>query len=277
MILQALLETNAQHPLASPIARWLVNERKAGRWHSTQENFWVFYALNDFYRRFENVRPDFTAELALAGKTILKETFRSAQQTASGSLPLTEVKPGKEIPLTIGMTGEGTLYYGVRLTYAPKQALIPRDEGFAVYKMITTLDGKPLGDIKAGQLVLVTLQVLVPQESLFVVVDDPLPGGFEAVNPTFETESEEQQRKLDGVVANEESEAWWWTGFNHIEMRDNRVALFADSLEAGVHTHRYLARALTPGTFTLPGSKAEQMYAPERFGRSDERTIKIVK
>ena len=51
----------------------------------------------------------------------------------------------------------------------------------------------------------------------------------------------------------------------------------ADSLEAGVHTHRYLARALTPGAFTLPGSKAEQMYAPERFGRSDERTIKIVK
>ena len=54
MILQALLETNAQHPLTASIARWLVNERKAGRWHSTQENFWVFYALNDFYRRFEN-------------------------------------------------------------------------------------------------------------------------------------------------------------------------------------------------------------------------------
>jgi uncharacterized protein YfaS (alpha-2-macroglobulin family) len=277
MILQALLETNAQHPLAASIARWLVNERKAGHWHSTQENFFVFYALNDFYRRYENVRPDFTAELALAGKTILKETFRSAQQTAVGSLPLTDVKPGKEIPLTIGKTGEGTLYYGVRLTYAPKKALIPRDEGFAVYKMITTLDGKPLGDIKAGQLVMVTLQVLVPQESLFVVVDDPLPAGFEAVNPTFETESEEQQQKLDGVVANDENATWWWTGFNHVEMRDNRVALFADSLEAGVHTHRYLARALTPGSFTLPGSKAEQMYAPERFGRSEERTIKIVK
>jgi len=271
------LETNAQHPLVASIARWLVNERKTGHWHSTQENFWVFYALNDFYRRYENVRPDFTAELVLAGKTILKETFRSAQQTAVGSLPLTEVKPGQEIPLTIGKTGEGTLYYGVRLTYAPKKALLPRDEGFAVYKTITTLDGKPLGDIKAGQLVLVTLQVLVPQESLFVVVDDPLPAGFEAVNPTFETESEEQQRKLDDITANDENESWWWMGFNHIEMRDNRVALFADSLAAGVHTHRYLARALTPGTFTLPGSKAEQMYAPERFGRSDERTIKIVK
>ncbi|MGD0782786.1 MAG: hypothetical protein ABSA30_08010, partial [Candidatus Aminicenantales bacterium] len=120
-------------------------------------------------------------------------------------------------------------------------------------------------------------QILAPQESLFVVVDDPLPAGFEAVNPTFETESEEQQRKLDGVVVNDESGTWWWTGFNHVEVGDNRVALFADSLEAGVHTHRYLARALTPGTFTLPGSKAEEMYAPERFGRSDERTIKIVK
>ena len=277
MILQALLESNTQHPLAPNIARWLVNQRKAGRWHSTQENFFVFYALNDFYRVYESVRPDFKAELALAGRAILRETFQSAQQTAIGILPLTEVKPGKEIPLTISKTGAGTLYYGVRLTYAPKRALSARDEGFAVYKTITTPDGKPLGDIKAGQLVMVTLQVLVPQESLFVVVDDPLPAGFEAVNPAFETESEEQQRKLDGVAAADENDTWWWTGFNHIEMRDNRVALFADSLDAGVHTHRYLARALTPGAFTLPGAKAEQMYAPERFGRSDERTIKIVK
>jgi alpha-2-macroglobulin len=277
LILQALMETNTKHTLAPNIARWLVNQRKAGRWHSTQENFYVFYALHDFYRLFENVRPDFKAELSLAGRTILKEAFASVQKTAAGSLPLTEVKAGKEIPLRIAKTGEGTLYYGVRLTYAPKRALTARDEGFAVYKTITTTDGKPLGEIKAGQLVLVTLQVLAPQESLYVVVDDPLPAGFEAVNPTFETESEEQQRKLDGIAAAANESDYWWEGFNHIEMRDNRIALFADSLLAGVHTHRYLARALTPGTFTLPGSKAEQMYAPERFGRNDERTIKIVK
>jgi uncharacterized protein YfaS (alpha-2-macroglobulin family) len=75
----------------------------------------------------------------------------------------------------------------------------------------------------------------------------------------------------------ETNEGYWWEGFNHIEMHDNRVLLFSDSLRAGIHTHRYLARALTPGQFTLPGTKAEEMYAPEIFGRSAEQVVKIVK
>ncbi len=276
-VLQTLLETGRQHPLAASIARWLINQRKAGRWHTTQENFFVFQALNEYYRAYEGTRPDFKAEIAFAGKIILQEVFQSVQKTAAATLNLAEVKPGSGQPVKIVKKGDGTLYYGIRLTYAPKATLQARDEGFAVYKTMTTLDGKPLEDIKAGQLVLVTLQVLVPKESLFVVVDDPLPAGFEAVNPTFETESEEKSRQLDGVIIAAEGFGRWWTGFTHIEMRDNRVLLFADSLLAGVHTHRYLARALTPGTFTLPGSKAEMMYAPETFGRSGERTVKIIK
>jgi uncharacterized protein YfaS (alpha-2-macroglobulin family) len=62
-----------------------------------------------------------------------------------------------------------------------------------------------------------------------------------------------------------------------MEMHDNRVLLFADSLRAGIHTHRYLARAVTFGDFAFPGTKAEEMYAPEVFGRSSEHSVKIVK
>jgi uncharacterized protein YfaS (alpha-2-macroglobulin family) len=60
-------------------------------------------------------------------------------------------------------------------------------------------------------------------------------------------------------------------------MRDDRVLLFADSLGTGIHRYRYLARALTAGAFSLPGAKAEEMYAPEVFGRSGESILKIVK
>lgn len=277
LVLQTLLETGNRHALAPQIARWLVAQRKAGRWHTTQENFFVFYALNEYYRAFESERPDFRAEVSFAGKTILKDAFASMQKTVTASMSLADVAAGAGQPVKIDKTGPGTLYYGLRLTYAPKRALEARDEGFAVYKTMTALDGKPLAEIKAGQIVLVTLEVLAPKESLFVVVDDPLPAGFEAVNPTFETESQEKAGQLDAIAAAAGESRWWWRGFNHVEMRDDRVLLFADSLPAGVHRHRYLARALTPGVFALPGSKAEMMYAPETFGRSGEQTVKIVK
>jgi uncharacterized protein YfaS (alpha-2-macroglobulin family) len=106
------------------------------------------------------------------------------------------------------------------------------------------------------------------------VVDDPLPAGFEAVNPAFATESEEAGRALLRAAGEGRS---WWEGFNHFELRDDRALLFADSLTAGGHTHRYLVRALVPGRFLAPGTKAEEMYAPEVFGRGPEAVVRIEK
>jgi uncharacterized protein YfaS (alpha-2-macroglobulin family) len=275
LILQSLLEVRVENPLIPSVARWLVEQRKAGIWASTQENFYVFYALSEFYKKYEKIEPDFKIEVSLAGKNLLEESFQEKIRAEKFEGSLVELKPGKTIPLKIKKTGKGKLYYQTRLTYAPKQELPPRDEGFSIVKDITTLDGKPLDSIKAGMLAVVSLQVILPQERLFVVLEDPLPAGFEAVNPTFLTESEEHQRQLEEL--SESGRRRWWQGFNHIEMHDDRVLLFADSLKPGIHAHRYLVRALTHGTFYTPGTKIQEMYAPEVFGRSGELTVKIIK
>ena len=273
-ILQAMIEIGSDHSLLSDIVRWLVEKRKDGHWHSTQENFYVFFALNDFYQKFEKIKPDFRAEISLAGKSLLQEIFRSQRTPlVQAQSSLSEFKAGKTLPLKIKKKGEGTLYYGARMTYFPLKKLDARDEGIAVNKKIESLDGKPLDSIKAGSLVVVTLQFAVPQERLFVVVEDPLPAGLEAVNPTFLTESEAEWRKLEEMEG-EEMERFW-EEFNHIELHDDRVLLFADSLPAGLHTHRYLARAVSFGLFQTPGTKAMEMYSPEVFGRTAEILIKV--
>jgi uncharacterized protein YfaS (alpha-2-macroglobulin family) len=275
LILQSLLETGHDSPFVSSLARWLVERRKAGTWASTQENFYVFYALNEFYKRQEKIEPDFKIEVFLQGKRLLEDKFSKKNLVKTFRQSLGERQPGKTVPLKINLKGKGKLYYQTRLTYAPKTKLLPRDEGFSVVKEITTLDGEPLDSIKAGTLAVVTLQVILPKESLFVVLKDPLPAGFEAVNPSFLTESEEQQRRLEELA--ERGQQRWWRGFNHIEMHVDKVLLFADSLAPGIHTHHYLVRALTYGTFHTPATKIEEMYAPEVFGRSGESKITIVK
>lgn len=276
LILQSLLEVGSENPLLDAVARWLVERRKAGTWTTTQENFYVFYALSEFYKKYEEVEPDFKIEVSLAGKRLLEESIRTRNQAIRVEESLEGMEAGKVIPLEIEKKGRGRLYYQTRLTYAPWQELAPRDEGFGIVKEITTMDGKPLETIQGGTLAVVTLQVILPQERLFVVLDDPLPAGFEAVNPAFRTESEEQQKRME-LLAEETESRRWWRGFNHIEMHDDRVLLFADSLTPGIHTHRYLVRGLTYGTFHAPGSKIEEMYAPEVFGRSEEITIRIKK
>ena len=56
--------------------------------------------------------------------------------------------------------------------------------------------------------------------------------------------------------------------FEHQNMRDDRVEAFAGSSPAGVYEYTYVARATTPGKFVVPPTRAEEMYAPETFGRA---------
>ena len=58
-VLQTLVEIGSDHPLIPQIATWIVDKRSSGHWHSTQENFYVFYGLNDFFRTYEKESPDF--------------------------------------------------------------------------------------------------------------------------------------------------------------------------------------------------------------------------
>ncbi len=275
LVLQALVEAGETHPLLPQIVSWLVEKRRADRWSSTQENFYVFYALSAYYDAFEGGSPDFKFRIALDGLPLLEDAFReatSAPRTAGRGL--SEAEAGTEKVLIFRKEGAGRLYYGARLTYAPKSSAAARDEGLAVVKRIETLDGQPIATVRAGALAVVRLDIVLPRESLYVVVDDPLPAGFEAVNPVFVTESAEAAWEL---ARGDGGGDRWWEGFSHIELRDDRTLLFADSLRAGVHTHRYLVRALVAGRFLAPGTKAEEMYAPEVFGRGPEAIVRIEK
>ncbi|MGN6108931.1 MAG: hypothetical protein ACTHU0_27745, partial [Kofleriaceae bacterium] len=63
--------------------------------------------------------------------------------------------------------------------------------------------------------------------------------------------------------------------WDHRNLRDNRGEAFAMELPAGVHRFSYTARATTPGTFLAAPAKAEEMYAPETFGRTTGQTVVI--
>ena len=65
----------------------------------------------------------------------------------------------------------------------------------------------------------------------------------------------------------ESNRPWWWPWYEHQNLRDERAEAFSALLWEGVHTYRYVARATTPGAFVVPPPKAEEMYAPETFGR----------
>jgi hypothetical protein len=68
---------------------------------------------------------------------------------------------------------------------------------------------------------------------------------------------------------------WGWRWFTHSEIRDEKVALFADYMPQGTYEYTYLMRASVPGEFLAMPTIAYEMYFPEVWGRSDGGTFRI--
>jgi hypothetical protein len=180
---------------------------------------------------------------------------------------------GAEYPIDILKEGQGRVYYGVRMNYYPKGESKAKEEGISVLKSMETLkESSPSMDsFKAGTIVRVTLTVISNQARNYIVVEDPLPAGFETVNLAFETVGRNLAESVE-----QNSEEWWYRNpFQHRETYDDRVLLFADYLPAGVHTFSYLARVTSFGTFQMPSTRAEGMYEPEVSGQTSSRQIVV--
>jgi hypothetical protein len=120
--------------------------------------------------------------------------------------------------------------------------------------------------------------MVAPSRRYHVALVDPLPAGLEPLNPALAVTgtvpddggSEVTPIGAPGLGGPSRPGHWWWWSrpwFDHQNLRDDRVEAFSALLWEGVHAYRYVARATTPGTFVVPPPKAEEMYAPETFGR----------
>jgi uncharacterized protein YfaS (alpha-2-macroglobulin family) len=275
LILQSLLEVQGKFTFAPRIARWLMQEQSRDRYCTTQENAYLFEALSTYIQNYEEAEPDFTAQVLLANQKIMKASFKGRKMNIiSQTIDLSDFAPGRRA-LKINKQGQGRLYYGIRMKYAPLKPQLPRDEGIIIFKQVEPLEGKPNADgsFSAGQVYKVTLDILVPKECQFVIVDDPVPAGCQVVNTDFATQSRALFSKLNKSLREKRQYRYW--SFNHWEIYDDKVLLFADGLDAGEHIFTYLIKALHYGEFMQPACKAEEMYQPEVFGTTASGRVRV--
>jgi hypothetical protein len=275
LVMQALVETQPEQPLIPKVVRWLLDEQKAGRWRTTQENVYIVDALATYFNAYEHDEPNFRASVRVAGGELMKELFQGRSfRTATKDLAMGELTLGGQYPIDITKEGPGRVYYTIRMNYYPKAESKAKDEGLSILKAIETVKEPKLNKdaFRAGTVVKITLSVITNQARNFIVVNDPVPAGFEIIDLSLNTAG----RNLT-VSERQPHEGEWWheNPFNHRELHDDRALLFADYLPAGVHTFTYLARVTSYGTFSMPSTRGEGMYEPEVFGQTSSRIITV--
>jgi uncharacterized protein YfaS (alpha-2-macroglobulin family) len=285
--LRSLMRRSSGEHLVRPAVRWLLAARKNGRWSNTQENARAMEALVAYYRKYETEVPDFRAVVRLAGDELVSSRFEGRSTNAiTREVPMTTVvgkaAPGSTRDITFTREGTGTMFYAARLRYASKELYQQGlDSGFTIERRYEPFResgpaASPSLSYKAGDLVKVTLLFTLTKERRYVAVTDPLPAGFEAVESWFATTAASLKTGQEQLEAQGDWRSWLMHGgFDHIERHDDRVLLFATRLDEGRHEFSYIVRATTAGTFRTAPAHAEEMYAPEIFGRTETAIVEV--
>lgn len=303
MALRALIAARPDHPLAARLARGLLQARRGGSWRSTQETAFALLALDDYRKAQERVVPDYVAKIWFGGTELVRQEMRGRSVHAQKeTIPTSKLGKAAGSLLVFEKQGAGTLFYEARLRYARRTLpASPLDRGFFVQKTLRAVTPESLPDalrtipdvgtsrFAGGELVLADLVIVTPSPREFVVIEDPLAAGLEGVDARLATtaawlavaHSGGEPGSLDSADSVEEWEdelahgGAFLDSWYRREIRDDRVLFFVDHMPAGMYHYRYLARATTLGKFVVPPTKAEEMYAPEVFGRTGATSVEV--
>ena len=121
----------------------------------------------------------------------------------------------------------------------------------------------------------VRLTMVAETDRTNIVLVDALPAGLEILNAALAATPRAPSEREDGNEDRPLDIGWRWTWFDHQSARDDRAEAYSAYLPAGTYEYTYVARATTPGTFVTPPARAEEIYAPEVFGRSASGTVVI--
>ena len=199
MLLFSSSEMNPNDARLEGLVRWLLARRQDNHWYSTRDTAFVIYGLAAIVAQTGELHPDITAEVRVNGKSVIKRSFTGADINKPEYL-LT-MDPGQESgkPLVVDLqaNGRGKVYYSVMLEHVTAADLTrpaQGEEGFEItraYRIVARnvyqVDGKPLKTppqttFKTGDLVQVTLSINAAHPYDYLMIEDPLPAGLEAID-----------------------------------------------------------------------------------------------
>ncbi|MCB0193870.1 MAG: alpha-2-macroglobulin, partial [Anaerolineae bacterium] len=303
IILDTLARLDPENALIPNVVRWLMIARQGGIWETTQETAWSLIALTDWMVETGELDADYDYSLFLNADEIANGsvTKENVQESVKQSIPVADLLVDTGNALTVARTdGNGRLYYSAHLkVYLPVEDIEPAERGIIVsrqYRLESCLTEQTkdrsvvcqeVREAKLGDVIRVDLTIIAPNDLYYVVVEDPLPAGAEAIDtglattsllamdPTLHRTSRTYFGEQDAFYDGRPAYWWWWNWYSRSELRDEKVVLFADYLPKGTYEYSYSMRATLPGDYQVIPTVASEFYFPEVFGRSDGRLLSI--
>ena len=139
--------------------------------------------------------------------------------------------------------------------------------GYALTRNYFTMEGVAVsGPVKSGTRLVVVLGVMPFEETgARLMIDDPLPGGFEIDNPNLLNSA--GIKELSWIKSAQPQ---------NVEFRSDRFLAAVDHNSAEGFQLAYVVRAVTPGEYHHPAAQVSDMYRPEYRANTATGRLTIV-
>jgi uncharacterized protein YfaS (alpha-2-macroglobulin family) len=157
--------------------------------------------------------------------------------------------------------GTGALWRTVTVAGTPVAAPPPEANGLTLSKQLLSFTGGTADPaaLRQGERVIVLISGRSSQSrATALVVDDPLPAGFEIETVLGPDDAQNGPFKFLGKLSEADVQ----------ESRDDRYVAAMDLPGQTGFAFAYVARAVTPGDYLLPGAQARDMYRPTLTART---------
>ena len=260
-VLLALLDDAKWQPDVPRLVRGALGRQLQGHWNTTVANAWGVLAMKKFSAKFEATPVSGSTSAVLEKQTFLAEwnnDKRSAEQLL--------VWPSGIAPLKLSHGGDGKPWAMLQ-SLAALPLKEPLSTGYRVTRQVFPVSQKIKGEWHKGDVARVHLDIDAQSDMTWVVVNDPIPSGASILGTGLGGDS-----KL--LTQGEKKQGWVWPAFE--ERTFDAFHAYYRFVPKGKFVVEYSVRLNNDGSFNLPTTRVEAMYAPEMFGELPNAKVEVM-
>ena len=289
-LILAVLNNPAWQGDMGSLASGFIGRQRNGAWHTTTANLWGGLALEKFAAKFEStpVAGETLLRLGKQSEKVTWNTVTRATAAASGAaassrwwygappatgmytnnsafLPWQNAPGSKPETLAVQQQGSGKPWATIQaLAAVPLKT--PLSAGYSVQKTVTPVQEAVKGKISRGDVWRIKLDITANSDMTWVVISDPVPGGATILGSGLGRDSAI-------ATAGESSSSRGWLAY--IERGFEAWRAYYEYLPQGKTSIEYTVRLNNVGTFNLPPTRVEALYAPEVFGATPNTAVQV--
>ena len=241
-----------------------------GHWLTTTANVWGTLAVNEFSKRFEKDPVTGTTRAVVAYGPTAALSWGEKPQGGDLLLPWPMKEVAKDVTtvkhdLTVTQDGTGKPWLTVRsLAAVPLKA--PFTSGYRITRTITPVEQKVKNVYSRGDVLRIRLDIDAQTDMTWVVVSDPVPGGATVLGSGLGRDSQL-------ATSGEQRQGWTWPAYEEKSFETYRS--YYRFVPKGKFSTEYTVRLNNVGTFGLPPTRVEAMYAPEMYGEVPNAAVEV--